>query len=125
ERAKAKFSRAAEMLFTAKGLEQATDETLACYKSARFAQRRLVDVAAGVGGDLTGLCRAGDVVAVDADAVHAILARWNARVYGGRVASVRGLFGPWLLRRCDAWHADPDRRVTGRRTTHLEALQPP
>ena len=45
-RASAKFSSASRMFFTAKSLEQATDETVAAYKARRFVSCRTVAICA-------------------------------------------------------------------------------
>jgi hypothetical protein len=83
----AKFSRAAEMLFTRAGYEQSSSEAIARYRAARLAGARrgagrVADLCCGIGGDLIALAGAGEVLAVDRDEVHARLARHNATVYG-------------------------------------------
>jgi hypothetical protein len=86
--AAAKFSRAAEMLFTRGGYEQSSSEAIARYRAARLADAcpgdadRLADLCCGIGGDLIALAGAGEVLAVDRDQVHASLALHNAAVYG-------------------------------------------
>ena len=55
-RARTKFSLADQMLFTDLGLQQASSESLAVYKSRRFdSQRPVEDWCCGIGGDAIGL----------------------------------------------------------------------
>ncbi len=83
ERARAKFSRAAEMFFTAAGLEQASSERMAGHHAARFAPySEIADLCSGIGGDLIGLATERVVMAVDTDEVHSRLGVVNAEVYG-------------------------------------------
>ena len=140
-RARCKFARAAEMFFTRRGLEQATDQTVAAYKAARLIAAAAspgptCDLCCGIGGDLLTLVAAlspalpdATVVAVDADPLVAHLATANVAVHGHATASVLAadvLAGPVqaALREAAAWHIDPDRRPTGQRRTRLEAFSP-
>jgi SAM-dependent methyltransferase len=111
--AAAKFSRAADMLFTRAGYEQASSEAIATYRAARLGNaRRLADLCCGIGGDLIALAAASEVLAVDRDETHARLARHNAAVYGRAehvtavVADVRDV----SLAGIDAVFIDPARR---------------
>ena len=64
-RAAEKFTHADRMLFTARGLEQATDEVVADYKASRFpAGQRVADLCCGIGGDLIALAGIDDGAAV-------------------------------------------------------------
>ena len=126
-RGAAKFALSAEMFFTRLGLEQATDQWVAAYKAQRFADRGLVaDLCCGIGGDLLALADVGPTIGVDRDPVAACFAAANARAVGlGDRASlqVSGIEG---LDACvfAAWHIDPDRRPSGKRTTALEWSSP-
>jgi SAM-dependent methyltransferase len=83
--ARAKFTRAEEMLFTRGGYEQSSSETIARHRAARFAgRRRVADLCCGIGGDLIALAAdpGREVLAVDRDETHARLALHNAVVYG-------------------------------------------
>jgi predicted O-methyltransferase YrrM len=111
--AAAKFSRAAEMLFTRAGYEQSSSETIARYRAARLTEaRRVADLCCGIGGDLIALAAASAVLAVDRDATHARLALHNAAVYDvadqvrAVVADVRDV----ALTGIDAVFIDPARR---------------
>lgn len=132
ERGRAKFTAAGQMLFTAQGLEQATDEVVADYKAARFpAGEPVADLCSGVGGDLLGLAARGGVVACDRDDVLAAFSTWNVaadRQARGRAAhplDVRSSDASDVpLEDCAAWHIDPDRRPSGRRTTKAVLHEP-
>jgi hypothetical protein len=114
----AKFSRAAEMLFTRAGYEQSSSEAVARYRARRFGHaRRAADLCCGIGGDLIALAAAGPVadktvLAVDRDETHARLALHNATVHGRAehvtavVADVRDV----RLAGIDAVFIDPARR---------------
>jgi THUMP domain-like/RNA cap guanine-N2 methyltransferase len=111
--ARAKFSRAMEMLFTRAGYEQSSSEPIARYRAARFgAAHRVADLCCGIGGDLLALASGREVLAVDRDEVHARLALHNAGVYGEAenvraiVADVRDI----RLVGLDAVFIDPARR---------------
>jgi hypothetical protein len=111
--ARAKFSRAMQMLFTRAGYEQSSAEPIARYRAARFGDaRRVADLCCGIGGDLLALAAGREALAVDRDAVHARLALHNAAVYGQAenaravVADVRDL----RLDDLDAVFIDPARR---------------
>ncbi|HEX7161694.1 MAG TPA: SAM-dependent methyltransferase [Trebonia sp.] len=111
--AAAKFSRAAQMLFTRAGYEQSSSEAIAGYRAGRLKNaRRVADLCCGIGGDLIALAAASDVLAVDRDEIHARLARYNAGVYGRAehvtavVADVRDV----PLAGTDAVFIDPARR---------------
>jgi hypothetical protein len=111
--ARAKFSRAADMLFTRSGYEQSSSEPIARYRAGRFGDaRRVADLCCGIGGDLLALAPGRVALAVDRDEVHAGLALHNAAVYGqaenvrGVVADVRDL----RLTDLDAVFIDPARR---------------
>ena len=123
-RAVAKFRDPERMLFTRKGLEQATDQWVAEYKAERFAAAvgdgGVADLCCGVGGDLVGLRAKGvGATGVDNDPASACFAEWNSRgeVLCGDAAGVS-------LEDYAAWHCDPDRRAGGARTTRPELHAP-
>jgi hypothetical protein len=111
--ARAKFSRAADMLFTRSGYEQSSSEPIARYRAGRFGDaRQVADLCCGIGGDLLALAPGRAALAVDRDAVHTRLALHNAAVYGEAenvravVADVRDL----RLAGLGAVFIDPARR---------------
>ncbi len=116
--ARAKFSRAMEMLFTRDGYEQSSSEPVARYRAGRFGDMgRVADLCCGIGGDLIALAAGREVLAVDRDAAHARLAVHNAGVYGvagglrACVADVRDI----RLAGIGAVFVDPARRAGTRR----------
>ena len=132
-KARAKFTAADQMFFTARGLEQATDEIVAGYKAARFpVGARVLDLCCGIGGDLLALARRGETGGVDRDPVMALLACANGRAVTessaegvARAPDVASLdVNECDISQCAAWHIDPDRRPVGRRTTHVELHEP-
>jgi THUMP domain-like/RNA cap guanine-N2 methyltransferase len=89
--ARAKFSRAQDMLFTRDGLEQASSETAAAHSAGRLRDLGMVaDLCCGIGGNLAALAAGSRVLAVDRDLTTLEFARHNAGVYGadGRVTAV-------------------------------------
>lgn len=127
KRARTRFSRADQMWLDRTGLEQATTETVARYKAQRFMGKgRVWDLCCGIGSDAIALASRGEAVAVDANPVQCLRARWNAEVYGVadfldvRCADVESLALPDEL-----VHIDPDRRPGGRaRSVRLEDSAP-
>jgi hypothetical protein len=117
-RARAKFDRADEMLFTRPGLEQASTRNVAAHRVRRFSGFDAVaDLCTGIGGDLIFLARSSRVAAVDIDEIHSRMAAHNARVYGvnSRVTSIVADVRAADLTGVDAVFADPARRRPGRR----------
>ena len=111
--ARAKFSRAMQMLFTRAGYEQSSSEPIARYRAARFGDAgQVADLCCGIGGDLLALASGREVLAVDRDDVHARLALHNAGVYG-QAANVRAVVADVRdirLGGLDAVFIDPARR---------------
>lgn len=85
-RARAKFARADDLWFTRDGLEQATTESIAAWRAARFAAfDGIADLCCGIGGDLLALANAapeGNFLAVDRDPLHLEIAALNADFVG-------------------------------------------
>src|SRR5437773_2986917 len=113
-RAREKFSRAGQMFFTRKGLEQATDEQIAACKTARFSGGEpIADLCCGIGGDLIALAERGPTRGVDRDPAVAFLAAANVAAHGveGSRCSVVADDAARFPIGHDAWHCDPDRRA--------------
>jgi predicted RNA methylase len=116
--ARVKFSRAAEMLFTRAGLEQASAEATSAHAAARYPAGSLVaDLCCGIGGNLITLGAGRRVLAVDSDPAGLAFARHNAGVYGaaGGLAAVCADVRDVGLAGVDAVFTDPARRAGGRR----------
>lgn len=125
ERARKKFTAADRMVFTEKGLEQATDERIAAYKASGFPCGVLADLCCGIGGDLIALAQQRQVLAADRDPRCAVFAEANCRALGCSNFEVRAEdVGNLALDDFAAWHIDPDRRPLGQRTTHTAFCEP-
>jgi hypothetical protein len=126
QHAREKFSRAGDMFFLRKLLEQATEERIAVYKAGRFpANDVIVDLCCGLGGDMIGFGVRGPVIGVDASPAACVLAEANNRVYGSASATtVVDNAESFCLDTASFWHMDPDRRATGGRTTHAQFFEP-
>jgi hypothetical protein len=130
-RATAKFTQADQLFFTRIGLEQATDEWVAAYKASRFTTQRaaglstsngpavFADLCCGIGGDLKALAANAPTIGIDRDPIIAHFAAINtgATVHTTDITT-------FDLNSASAFHIDPDRRPTGRRTTSLEWCEP-
>ncbi|MHB1290406.1 class I SAM-dependent methyltransferase, partial [Georgenia sp.] len=120
--------RAAGMLFTTAGLEQATRAVVSAHHAARYVaagRTRVADLGCGLGSDAMALAARGlGVLAVESDAVTARLAAENlapwpaAQVHHGDALAMD-------LEGVDAVFADPARRRSGRRIFDPAAYSPP
>lgn len=132
--ARAKFSKAEQMLFTRAGLEQASSELTARHAAARFARCRVVaDMCCGIGGNLIALAQREDsmitepsrrlarenirdhgtlLIGIDADQASLEFARHNVAVCapGAPAAFIRADVTALQLRGVDAVFIDPARR---------------
>jgi hypothetical protein len=138
-RAAAKFTHAAEMLFTVEGLEQASGESVAAHSAARYrGLSQVADCCCGIGGDLLALAKHARVAAYDRDPVSLACAKHNAAVHGllSRVtchlADVETLdLAPGSASSLgkesgvEAIFFDPGRRSDGRRIYSLQQYVPP
>ncbi|HQF71792.1 MAG TPA: SAM-dependent methyltransferase [Promineifilum sp.] len=138
QRAARKFSRAAAMVFTRDGLEQATAEPIAAHRAARFAAAgvtTVADLGCGIGGDALALAGAGAaVLAIDRDRLRLLMAAANAAVYdvAGRLALAQADLLTLPPARVEAFFFDPARRAGGgpreapsRRLRAVADYQPP
>jgi hypothetical protein len=126
--ARAKFSRAARMLFTRGGYEQSSSELIARHRAARLpAAGRVADLCCGIGGDLIALAAGREVLAVDRDEVHARLAVHNAGVYAvaGQVTACAADVRDIRLAGFCAVFIDPARRIDSRRRFRAGVSEPP
>ncbi len=131
QRARAKFSRAADMFFTDLALQQASAETVANYRAQRYlnAEFSLVaDLGCGIGGDSLALAAKMKVLAVDNDLLNLAMARENLRAYRRAenfqpVQADLAQLGPVAV---EALFADPSRRdEQGRRRYSVADYRPP
>jgi hypothetical protein len=126
-RARDKFAAAEKMFFTPRALMQASDEIVAIHKARRFpAKASFADLCCGIGGDLLAMAGQGTCVGVDLDAGLVHLAQRNCEVTGrggGRAVVAEAATFP--VQEYPAWHIDPDRRPSGKRTTQVEHYAPP
>jgi SAM-dependent methyltransferase len=130
-KAVAKFPDAAKMFFLAQTLEQATDIHVARYKAGRFPTgQRVADLCCGLGGDSIALAERGPITAVDRDEATILLAEANLRNLTERDNKSSphkfhaGDVTEFSVDSFAAWHLDPDRRASGRRTTQLASYAP-
>lgn len=120
-----KFDRADQMFFTARGLEQSSDQAIGAYKSSRFPKGQpLADLCCGVGGDLIPLARMGPAVGVERDRRLAEFAKANLSANSVEGEVLLGDATAFDVSRVAAWHIDPDRRPAGRRTTQVDSFSP-
>ena len=124
-RARRKFSHSERLFFSRVGLQQSTDQQLAEYKSGRFKNNdSVIDLCCGIGGDLMALSKAHEVVGIEMDSATAVLAEANCRAIGQRVTVHSEDARYAQLQGFDAWHLDPDRRPSGRRSIKADNHEP-
>ena len=126
KRAEKKFSCAAKMFFTEKGLEQSTGQLLADYKTTRLRKcGRLADLCCGIGGDAMSFGQHASVTAVDEDPCTVWFARSNLELLENASATVLSEnIDSIKLSPFDAWHIDPDQRRDGKRSKQADLLSP-
>jgi len=127
----AKFTRGDRMWLSAKGLEQATSETVARHKASRFSVKEpsalVVDLCSGVGGDSIAIGALNRVMAVDLDPAMTARVRWNSEVYEvlERVKAVSAKAEGFAIPSGAFIHVDPDRRMTTLQKTNALAKYAP
>jgi SAM-dependent methyltransferase len=129
-RAVAKFGeRAGRLFFTPDGLEQATRSEVAAWRARRLRAAgagAVVDLGCGIGADALALVDAGlQVVAVEADAATAVLARANLGQDATVLCGDAQHLAPELLSGGAAVFADPARRTGSGRTWRVADFSPP
>jgi hypothetical protein len=131
-RAAVKFARADEMFFTPRALEQATSETVAGWKAARFASLSgndgasgLADLCCGIGGDLLALAGQASAVGVEREKILALFAQANLAACGLNSSHVRCQdVREFSVTGFAAWHIDPDRRTARGRVAQPAFAEP-
>jgi len=129
QRGAAKFALAEQMLFDRDGLEMATHEAVAAYHASLFPLRSsVVDLTAGIGADLIGLCGWCFPIGVEMDAERANLARYNLAVHGHWpeivVADALEVLASRAKYAAGYYFADPSRREGGKRTLDPSQFSP-
>lgn len=129
-----KFPGLVDGVFTAQGLEQASDPRAAAARAQRIAQRSpaawVLDATCSLGADARALARAGlRVVAADRDAHLVRMAAWNCRAASGLAegSPVAAIVADALrpAARTRLLVADPDRRPQGERRGDPRLWSPP
>lgn len=128
-RARAKFRRPEELVFTRKGLEQATRLEVARWRALRIAAAAprgpVLDATCGLGADSLALIEAGlEVLALEHDEFTARAAAHNLAASTGRCCVAWGS-ALELPARAEYLIVDPDRRAEGPRSLDPEAWRPP
>ncbi len=115
-KAKAKFSRAENMLFTKVGYEQATSERISRYKASLFPPGvDVADICCGIGGDAIGLAVGRRVIAIDSQSLMCQFSAANLELYERTNFETRAVeFSREVCTEFECLHFDPDRRVAGR-----------
>jgi hypothetical protein len=125
QRAAGRWHDADRLLFTREGLEQASDPAVSAWRARRFAGTdALEDRAAGCGGDTLALAAVARVTAIDLDAARLTLLRHNVQVRGLEVTTVVADALRHPVPAAGPVHADPARRVDGRRVRRLGEHRP-
>lgn len=116
-----------ELLLSAAAAEQASDPRVARHRAARFPVGAAVaDLGCGAGVDAISLARRGcHVTGFDLDRGRLELAAHNARAAGVSLQLVCADALDSQLGSEVLWHADPGRRVEGRRARTLAQTTPP
>ena len=124
-RGRSKFSKADQMWFDRKSLEQATPELVSQHKAARFSGT-VYDFCCGMGGDLIALAKHARVTGVDLEPVLCQFAQWNSEVYGvADSVSVLNSRLEEIRDREGRLHIDPDRRPhSGGKVIRIEDYLP-
>jgi THUMP domain-like/RNA cap guanine-N2 methyltransferase len=122
-KAPAKFALGARMWVNTLGLEQATSESVARHKAARFPTGVVVDLCAGIGGDSLAIAQHAPVISVDLDFAMCHRIRANAALYGldDRILPVRARAEAFSIPPHSWVHIDPDRRY--HRTSRARRLE--
>jgi hypothetical protein len=126
-RARERWPDADQLLFTREALEQASDPVVSAWRATRFTDATHVeDRAAGCGGDTLALAAvARAITAIDTDGARLTLLNHNATVRGLQVGTVVADALVHPPPDDGPVHADPGRRVDGRRVRRLAEHRPP
>ncbi len=127
-KASPKFPRAAEMVFTSAGLEQATRHPVSVWRAQQFVAAgvsEVFDLGCGIGADAMAFLEAGmSVHAVEADPDTAALATANLSLLGGSTVQVGNAEDVPVPDGAGVF-LDPARRTDRGRTWRVEDFSPP
>lgn len=127
-KAASKFDRAAAMLFTADGLQQASSLIVARHRANRLTGMRVADLTCGLGGDAVAIAEvAAQTIALDRDALRLRFARHNLDTYGltANFVQADALQPSFDVALVDTIYADPGRRSERGRIFSPRDYQPP
>lgn len=115
------------LLLSAAAAEQASHPVVARHRAQRFAAgREVFDLGCGAGIDAISLALSGaQVTAVDLDPARLVLAEHNAASAGVAMTTMQADATTVPLPPDAWWHADPSRRLHGRRARTLGDTGPP
>lgn len=131
QQAAQKFERASQMYFSRAALEQASSETIAVHRAARFFSAgfdQIADLGCGIGGDAIALSARADVIGIDRNLVRLTMAGQNVQVYGnsGRFWPLQADLQELAPLPTQALFFDPARRdERGQRLKSVFDYQPP
>lgn len=121
-RARSKFSKADQMLFTRHGLEMASSEDVARYHASLFSIDSLVvDLTCGIGADLIAFADRGRAKGGDLDPVHAAFADHNLAVHN--LKAEVGIADALEYSGGACVYIDPGRRLTTSERGRVRHLQ--
>lgn len=119
-RARAEHAEADRLVLTTSALEQSSHPAVADWRARRYGAAPVLDLCCGIGGDALAMAAAGcQVTAVDLDAGRLVLLEHNARTLGLDVAvACQDVLETEIPTGVEV-HADPARRINGRRVKRL------
>jgi len=128
QKAREKFPRAGEMLFTDEALQQASSREIAAYHAEKFAgYERMADLGSGIGGDAIAFASmTTSLWVIEKNPLLCRMLEHNLAVNGCR-ESVRIICDDWRkvdLSEREAVFIDPARRREGKRVFNLAEMEP-
>ncbi len=126
QRAKTKFKRSSEMLFSRISLEMASHESVAQWHASLFPHEvRIFDLTAGIGSDSIAFSKRGPVTSVEILPEHADYLEWNLSLHGGDFTVICDDSQKILQENhCEYIFLDPARRVENRRLVNPDDFSP-
>lgn len=128
QKALKKFSKAEQMLFTRKSLEQSTSEILSIFTSNLFENKKeVLEVCSGIGGNTIGLIQHFQkITTVEPDLLLNAIHEHNLKLYAPNQSIVRlhENFDLNFITNFSSIFIDPDRRINGQRKINIQDYQP-